>query len=98
MKIYDLHMIHIVYSRQGILWIKLSIYISYVVSLSAPLLFGGLFLNLMFGGGRTLGNFTILPLGTLSLLVAVADTKRLKDSRLVPTAAKAPSLQYGKVT
>ena len=44
-------MIHIVYSRQGILWIKLSIYISYVVSLSAPLLFGGLFLNLMFGGG-----------------------------------------------
>lgn len=57
MKIYDLHMIHIVYSRQGILWIKLSIYISYVVSLSAPLLFGGLFLNLMFGGGRTLGNW-----------------------------------------
>ena len=50
-----------------------------MVSLSAPLLFGGLFLNLMFGGGRTLGNFTILPLGTLSLLVAVADTKRLKD-------------------
>ena len=81
MKIYDLHMIHIVYSRQGILWIKLGIYISYVVSLSAPLLFGGLFLNLMFGGGRTLGNFTILPLGTLSPLVAVADTKRLKDSR-----------------
>ena len=80
MKIYDLHMIHIVYSRQGILWIKLNIYISYRVSLSAPLLFGGLFL-LMFDGGRTLCNITILPLGTLPLLVAVADTKRLKDSR-----------------
>ena len=38
----------------------------------------------------------ILPLGTLPLLEAAADTKRLKDSRKVPAASTVPRYKERK--